>query len=573
MKNRALGGALQGARRAALVALALLAACGDAGERRAETPADSTKGGPPQQGGTAVVAEGGALNRPMPLLVNSLPDGDMLDVMYMSLVSQTWRDGRLVSRLSDESPMALARQYEYTGPDSTAIRFRLRGGLRWSDGQPITAHDVAWTYNTVADPRAASPQSYFTEQMDSVRAENDSTVVLYFKRRHPGMLFEAALNIAPRHAYADTPLDQLNTHPVFGNLENLVVSGAFKVGSHQRGQQTVLVPNPYFPVKPRLDRIVMRAIPDNTARFVELQNGTVDFARGAQYDVVDELRQRVPAVRWEREEDRFWEFVAYNAKTVPQFADPDIRRALGMAIDVPGIIQRLRMAEFTTQAAGPYPPIFRDLADPGLRPLAFDTAGARRILEQEGWRDTDGDGIREKNGKPFRFTLMTNTGNQRRQDVATILQRQWRAVGVDVRVQMYELATFFDHLIAKRDYQAALGSWQVGLTPDLTALWTSEGPYNIVGYANPEVDSMIARARAQPTAQAANPRWRAAAARIVQDQPYTMLYYYDPTTGVSPRLRGTTVNSYGAYQNTWEWWVTGPPARPGAADTSSGGRK
>ena len=562
------------ARRGAWAAatLALLAACGDRGGADGAAKGDAAAGAP-RRGGTAVVAEIGDLNRPMPLLYQGNPDGDMMDVMYMALTSQTWENGQLVYRLSDASPMAMAWHYEYTGADSTALRFRMRSALKWSDGAPITAHDVVWTYQAAANPRTASSQSYMTEQIDSVKAENDSTVVFHFKRRYPGMLFDASLHPAPRHVYASVPPDKLATHAAFSDLSKLVVSGGWMVGAHQPGQQVTLVPNPHFSVKPLLDRIVLRVIPDPQTRQVELLNGAVDFARTVPFDQVDDLTARKPGLAFGREARRFWEFVAWNPRTVPQFGDPQVRRALGMAVNVPGIMQQLRMGNFAERAAGPYSPIFRDLHDPALQPLAYDPEGAKRILDAQGWRDTDGDGIREKDGKPFTFTLMTNTGNQRRQDVVTVLQQQWKAVGVDARIQMYELATFFDHLIGKRDYQAALGSWQVALDPDLTALWTAEGPYNVVGYASPEVDAMIEQARAQPTAAQANPLWRAAAARIVQDQPYTWLYYYDNTTGISPRLKGTHVTSYGAYARTWEWWVNAGPQRAAAPDSAKGGSR
>jgi peptide/nickel transport system substrate-binding protein len=125
--------------------LALLAACGDRGGADGAAKGDTAAAGAPRRGGTAVIAEIGDLSRPMPLFFQGAPDGDMMDVMYMALTSQSWENGQAVYRLSDESPMALAWHYEFTGPDSTAMRFRMRSALKWSDGQPITAHDVVWT--------------------------------------------------------------------------------------------------------------------------------------------------------------------------------------------------------------------------------------------------------------------------------------------------------------------------------------------------------------------------------------------------------------------------------------------
>src|SRR5262249_930885 len=150
-------------------------------------------------------------------------------------------------------------------------------------------------------------------------------------------------------------------------------------------------------------------------------------------------------VRFEREEKRFWEYIAYLPSAHPAFADPQVRRALGMAIDVPGIIRALGMEEFTTPAAGPYPPIFRDLYDTArTKPLPFDTVAAKRILDARGWRDRDGDGVRDRDGRPLRFTLLTNAGNARRNDVTQIVQQQWKRIGVDARLRQLETVTFLN---------------------------------------------------------------------------------------------------------------------------------
>ncbi|MBB4639355.1 ABC transporter substrate-binding protein [Longimicrobium terrae] len=570
------GGWMRGARRTAAALAVVLGACTDGGGGSGEKTAAPRGGGAePKLGGTVVVAEAGDVQQPLPLLFTGAPDGDLMDMMYMGLTAQAWENGRLVYQTSDDSPMAIAWLHEYTGPDSTAIRFRMRSALRWSDGKPITARDVVWTYRTLADPRAASPHSDVTKQLDSVRAENDSTVVFHFKRHYPEMLFDAGTGIMPEHVYASTPPERLASHPVLGRLETMVVSGPWKVGARQAGRQTTLVHNPHFPeeFRPRLDRIVLRVVPDPGTRVTELRNGTVDVGRGITFERVRELRGQAPNLRWEREDDRYWEFVAYNQRKVAAFRDARVRRALGMAVNVPGIVQTLAMGEFATPATGPYPPIFRDLYDPAVRPLAYDTAGARALLDSAGWRDADGDGIREKDGRPLRFTLLTNTGNQRRQDVSTILQQQWKAVGADMRIQMLELGALNQRMLVDHDFEAVLTSWGVSLTPDVSAMWTSGGAYNLTGYSSAETDSLIARAAAQARPEGANPLWRSVAARIVQDQPYTSLYYYDPVTGVNNRVQGTHVTSFGAYARSWEWWVRDAPGRGAKADSSEGGSR
>ncbi|HWK90508.1 MAG TPA: ABC transporter substrate-binding protein, partial [Longimicrobium sp.] len=241
-----LAGVRAAVRGALCVAVLVLAACGGGDEEKGDR-AGAPKGGQPRRGGTAVIAEVTEIQTPMPVTWHGGLDADMMDVMYMGLTAARWGDGRLEFQHSDRSPYALSWHREFVGPDSAAIRYRMRSALRWSDGHPITAHDVVWTYGMYADTTAASPRVDNVALIDSVRAENDSTVVFFFERRYPGMLFDSGLNIAPRHAYQGTRPADLGRHPVFGRMQDLVVSGPFKVGAYQPGQQLTLVPNPYFP--------------------------------------------------------------------------------------------------------------------------------------------------------------------------------------------------------------------------------------------------------------------------------------------------------------------------------------
>ncbi|HEX8905361.1 MAG TPA: ABC transporter substrate-binding protein [Longimicrobiaceae bacterium] len=537
----------------------------------------------PSSTSTAVLVELGDMEKPMPIVAQTSFDGDLVDVMYMALTRSAWRGGRLVYLTSNDNPMALAYHWEYTGRDSAAIRYRMRRGLRWSDGEPITAGDVVWTYRMLADTTVASARQEDVAQIDSVVAENDSTVTFHFRRRYPEMLFASSIAIAPKHVYEAAGPGGIRTHPaLIDPARGLVVSGPFKVGAWKRGESITLVPNVLFTPRALLDRIVIRVIPEATTRLVELRNGTADVVRGISFDQVPVIRAADPRhrIRFEREEKRFWEYLAYNPSAHPAFTDPQVRRALGMALDVPGIIRALRMEEFTVPAAGPYPPIFRDLYDPSrMKPLPFDTAGARRILDERGWRDEDGDGVREKDGKPLRFTLLTNAGNARRSDVTQIVQQQWKRVGVDARLRQIETVAFLNGLTQKK-YEAALGSWQVALSPDLSALFRTGAPLNVVAYGDSATDRLMDQALAQPTAPRADQLWRGVAERIVQDQPYTWLYYYDQLTAVTDRLRGVRIDTYGAYQNAWEWWIprsmqtgaaAGAAARAGT-DTAKGKR-
>jgi len=568
--------------RAAVLALLLpLAACGGDrnGGRGGDTTATADSGGTPETGGTAVLAELSDIDHPMPLTAQSSLDGDVGgDVLFAALSRGAWVDGRLVFLNSTQNPAALARSWEFLAPDSTALRYHMDSSRKWSDGQPITARDVVFTYRLLGDTTVAAPQQEYVNHIDSVTAQDDSTVTFWFDRRYPEMLFHSGLGISPEHVFKDIAPAQIRTHPAFGDpAKYLVVSGPFKIGEWAKGDHVTLVPNPYFPVKPRLDRIVIRVIPEPTTRLTELMTGNIDYMRPIPYEQVKHVQQQAPNVRFEVEAKRFYDYIGYNPKTFPAFADPEIRRALGMAIDVQGLIGALQMEGHAVPAGSSYSPIFTDLYDPRtMPPLPYDTAAAKRILDEKGWKDSDGDGVRDHNGQPFRFTLETNSGNSRRADVTQIVQQQWKRIGVDARIQMNETNTFFDRL-TKKTFQAAAAGWSIALSPDLSTIWGPSSPFNYVSYNDPQTTALFEQALAQPTAEAAAPIWRQAAARIAQAQPYTFLYFFDQLDGVNNRLRGMKIDTYGAYQNTWEWWIprrlqraVQTPATPAAAPADTG---
>ena len=519
----------------------------------------------PVRGGSVTIVELADMSKPMPLISESSLDNEVNGVLYMTLLGPFWENGELRYRTSDEDATALAKSYEFFGPDSASIRYNMRTDVRWSDSRPVTAHDAAWTIQMRGDPRVASPRQGYNEQIREVVAENDSTLVIHFTKRYPEIFFHTAGAVAPRHLYEGTDPSQLRSHDALNNPAGgaLVVSGPYMIQEWQRGSRVVLVPNPQFRPQPYIERVVFVILPEETTRVVELQTGNVDVME-LPFDKLEMLRQTVPDLRFETRRRRFYDYIAYNPAAHPAFADPEIRRALGLAINRTQLIQALNLGEYAEPAGGPYAPIFRTLFDPTTQaPLPFDTLESKRILDAKGW--TPGpDGVRVRNGQRLAFTLATNAGNQRRADVGQIVQQEWRRIGVEVRLSTVESNTFFDQL-DDREYEAAIAGWGVGLSPDLSALWTGDGPFNFTNYNNADVNRLVGEALAQPTEASAAPIWREAAGHIVADQPYTWLFYLDAVVGVRNRVRNTRIDTLGMIQNLHEWWIAG------AAEGAPGG--
>lgn len=508
--------------------------------------------GPSGRTGSVVVVELADMEKPMPLISESSLDNELQGIMYRSLLSAAWIDGELIYQTADESPMALAHSWEYAGEDSSAIRYHLVSDALWSDGTPITAHDAKWTIDTQGDPRTASPRQDYNRQIDEVVAENDTTLLVQFHRTYPEMLFHSAGSVAPRHLYEETPPDQLRSHPaLLDPAENLVVSGPYRIANWRRGERVILEPNPRFEPQPNIERLIFRIIPEQTTRLIEFQTGNVDMV-SIPFDRIEEIEQ-ASHLRIETREKRFYDYISYNPRAYGFLAEPEIRRALGLAIDHEGLIASLSMERYAVPAGGPYPPIFRDLYDPQAHaPLPHEPDRAREILESRGWTPGE-DGIRTKDGQRLSFTLATNAGNQRRADIGVMVQQQWRQIGVEVNIRIVESNTFFEQL-TQRDFEAAIAGWGVGLSPDIQSVWGDpELPFNYVSYDNPQARELMEKALSQRTEAEAAVYWRQAASEIIEDQPYTWLYYFDGLVGVNNRLQGTVINTLGTYQRIWEW--------------------
>ena len=505
---------------------------------------------------TVVVGVASGVSALLPAVESTTLDASINSLLYLSLNSARWKDGAIEYLIDD---LSLAERWEFD-PDSTTLTYELRPGLVWSDGEPIDAADVVFTYELLRAPGVASRYSVFWEELDSVVALDDRRVTFHFRRRHPRMLLHSGMGIMPAHIFGAVPatLEALAGHPsVTAPGGALVVSGPFRVAEWRPGEVLVLEPNPRsFAVQPKLDRVVFRVIPDEATRVIELRNGAVDVIDPAPLRQARELAAE-PGLRVETTGFRYYDFIAWNGVHYKPFADPDVRRALSYAIDREAILSGLGIKDFATPASGPYSPLFPDLLEASLRPDPFLPDSAATILHAKGWRDSDGDGTLDKAGAPFRFVLLTQSDNERRASAAQVVQVQLAAIGIDVDLRPFERNALIDRVFRRKDFESALVGWSVTLDPNqhLDQFWPTDAMYNITRYESPAVDTLIAHARAATTAPAALPYWRAAGVEIARDRPYAFLWFFTEVVALRDRVKGVRIDAYGVYQNLHEWTV------------------
>lgn len=512
----------------AMVFLALLfPACGQKVERNPNT---------------FVEASIGDARRLNPVVANDSASGTVNDQIFNGLVKYD----KNIQLVGD-----LAERWTVTN-HGKAITFYLRKGVRWHDGVEFTAEDCLFTYRKFVDPNVATP--YSSSYMDIKKAEvvDKYTFRVTYKEPFSPALESWAAGMIPKHLLEDKDIntDRFNRNPVG--------TGPYKFKEWTAGQKIVLDANDqYFEGRPNIDQFIYRIIPDSSTMFQELLSGGVDMMglTPLQYLRKSETRRIKENYNKFRYPANAYTYMGYNLNE-PLFNTIKVRQALSYAINRKSIIDGVLLG-LGKPCTGPFSYVSWAY-NPDAKTYDYDPERARRMLAEEGWSDTNGDGVLEKNGKPFRFTIMTNQGNTERIRTAEIIQQNLKAVGIDVNIRVMEWQAFLEQ-IDKRSFDAIILGWSMGRDPDLYDIWhsskTKKGEYNFIGYKNPEVDRLLVEGRRTFDMERRKKIYYRIHAILAEEQPYAFLYVPDALPIVQKRFKGIEVAPLGIMYNFREWYV------------------
>jgi peptide/nickel transport system substrate-binding protein len=446
----------------------------------------------------------------------------------------------------------LATSWEFS-PDHRTLTFHLRRDARWSDGVPVTADDVRFTFKAQKDPKVDSINIEIKDFIKDVEVVDPHTVNFHFSRVYPYQLMDANDgHILPEHAWGKVPFDRWTTT----NFEQiLVTAGRFRLDSHNPQQTITLERDPTWWGRPRpyLDRLVFRVLPDLGAQLAQLLAGDVNLVQQVPPQEADRV-QSDPELRLVEFPARLLGLIAWNNRRA-LFADRRVRRALSLAINRKALVDTV----YRGHAKLANGPVLSSMwaCDRNLPRLPYDPEEARELLAQVGWKPAGGDGVLQRKGKSFTFDLLYPAGNTIRQQMALLIQADLARVGV----QVHPLQAEFTSLIARTDagdFDATIWVWEEATKVDLTGVWSTrtatQGSNNFVGYSNPEVDRLIAAAREEPDYTKAKLLLDKAQELIVADQPVTFLYEADQLVGVSGKLHGAHIGPAGIFFNAEQWY-------------------
>lgn len=446
----------------------------------------------------------------------------------------------------------LATSWEFSA-DNRQLSFRLRPNARWSDGVPVTAEDVAFTFSVQKDPELGAVGFEFKDFITDVEVLDPHTVRFTFSHVYPYQLMDANDgHIIPAHVWSAVPRAQWRTTDF---SRHLVTCGPYRLASHSRGQTLVLERDPAYwdHPKPYLERLLFRVIPDPTVQVNQLLAGHVDMVRVVPPRDADRVRTH-PDLELIEFPSRDWGFLAWN-NARPPFDDRRVRRALTLAINRKAAVDSV----FLGHARLAQGPILSSMwaFNRDLPQLPYDPDAARTLLDQTQWRDSNGDGVLDRGGKRLEFDILYPAANIFRRDLAQLISADLARVGVRARPRPVEGATFLARQ-ERGDFEALLGAWTEATRIELSSVWATRsatsGSYNFVSYSNPEVDRLIAAARQEADHARAKVLLDRIQELIVFDQPVTFLYERNQLVGLSRRIRNADVNAAGLFFNISEWY-------------------
>lgn len=501
--------------------------------------------GPADAVGRSVIVTGaiGDASVLLPVLATDAPSLDVTRLMFNGLVKYD-RNAQLVGDL--------AERWEVS-EDNRRIRFHLRKGVKWHDGAPFDARDVEYTYKVYIDPKTPTSRATDFMKIKDLHVLDRHTVEVFYHESYAPALESWEQGMLPRHLLEgqDITKSPLQRSPIG--------TGPFKFSSWATGEKICLTANPdYFEGSPPVGQVIIRVIPDAGTMFLLLKAGEID-------------RMDLTPIQYRRQTDTQWfdanfkkypylnfgyTYLGYNLQDW-KFKDRRVRQALTQAVDRERIVKCVLMG-LGQVAHSPYKPDTY-WYNKNVRKFPYDPETARELLAEAGWNDTDGDGILDKDGQPFEFTIITNQGNDLRKNAATLVQRDLKKIGIRVNIRILEWAALLKNFIHKRNFEACLIGWRIPVDPDQTEIWnsnkTSDRGLNFITYKNPETDKLLDMGTATFSQEERKRCYDRFQEVLAEDQPYTFLWVQKNLPIVNSRFYGIEPAPMGIDHNVAQWYV------------------
>ncbi|OGT19171.1 MAG: ABC transporter substrate-binding protein [Gammaproteobacteria bacterium RBG_16_57_12] len=438
-----------------------------------------------------------------------------------------------------------------TSADGLTFTFTLRNNVKFSDGKPLDANDVVFSFKFIMNEKIAAPRERaYYEKLASVTATDTHEVVFKFKEPYFNSLSLAGgMKIMPRHFY-EPYLKQPET---FNQSKGLLMgSGPYRLldpkGWTPDKGMVELERNPRYwgPVQPSFHRLIWKVIENDSARLTTYRNGEIDVysARPREYQSLQDDKELMSrSQRFEYMSPMAgYSYIAWNQLRNGQatrFADARVRQAMTYLTDRSRLISEV-MLGYAEPAISPFNPRSPQ-HDSKLLPHPFDLARAKQLLKEAGYEDRDKDGILEDAaGKRFEFELTYFQGNEDTQRIVLFIKDLYARAGILLKPKPSEWSVMID-MLDKKDFDAITLGWSSGVETDIYQMFHSSqmltGGDNFISYKNEHLDRLIDQARSAVDEARRMALWQECERIMHEDQPYTFLMRNKSLVFVDQRIR------------------------------------
>ncbi len=480
-----------------------------------------------------------------------------------------WKNSCLLCSELPTIGNGLAKIVDRAGGKGMDVTIKLKPGLKWGDGVPVTTKDLLFTWKVGRDPASGWSNSDPWDRATSITVKDDRTAVLHLDRvitsyNQWNTLLPAHIE-GPVHDKAANAAEYIrqslfNRAPTTPGLWN----GPYRITQYESGNQVVLEPNPEWSgTRPGFRRIVIRLIDKTPALLANLESGDVDMVAG---EGIGLTINQVTALQ-KQHPDSFttifkpsltYEHIDLQSDN-PILADVRVRRALLLAIDRRTLSSRLFEGRQPVADGwvNPLNPMFSD----DVTKYPYDPARARTLLAEAGWQP-GADGVcHNASGQRLSLVLSTTAGNRLRELVQQVLQNQWKAACIDVILKNEPPRTLFGETLKKRAFPGmVMYGWSSGVTEGPRRMLHSTqiptpannwGGSNFIGFDNARMDALITQAESELDPEKAKPLWAEMQAIYAEELPALPLFFRTEPHVVPIWLDGYTPTGHGDYSSLW----------------------
>ena len=433
----------------------------------------------------------------------------------------------------------LAKSYDFKTPTSLVVK--LRQDIKWHDGNKFTADDVIFTYNMINSPKVFSPTKSSFEKVQNIKKIDAYTVEITYKQPYFKALEIWLTGLLPKHAL-ETEKDLMTS----SFNKNPIGTGPYKLKTLNISSDIILEANEnYFNGKPKIDTISYKFIPDSTTSFYTLKQKQLDVGGLTPIQIDRQINQKFKEDFKIFEKPSFgYTYLGFNLRN-EKFKDIKIRQALSLAVNRQEMSDVLFFGHAKV-CTGPFLPgtfaFNKDVQIPKQ-----NIKKAKQLLKELGFDENN----------PFEFEVVTNANNTIRVNAAEILQYQLSKVGIKMKIRVMEWQAFLNTIVHPRNFDAIILGWGLSLMPDARPLWHSssdkKGGFNLVGYSNNEVDSLIEKAEVTVSKDELSSIYKNIFQKISDDLPYLFLYIPNSITVVNSKIKNVTDSIVGVTHNQKDW--------------------